>query len=84
MNSVSDTAQGEVRDDQQVKDPLLVPEGPITRSRAKKIKEAMLGLAKETMADIANISVKALTLKMGLSQEEPSMVNIIQAIGDVD
>ena len=30
------------------KDPLVVPDGPITRSRAKKIKEAMAGLLQST------------------------------------
>ena len=31
-----------------LKDPLQVPDGPITRSRAKKIKEAMQGLVQST------------------------------------
>ena len=31
-----------------LKDPLQVPDGPITRSRAKKIKEAMQGLMQST------------------------------------
>ena len=30
------------------KDPLVVPDGPITQSRAKKIKEAMVGLVQST------------------------------------
>ena len=30
------------------KDPLFIPDGPITRSRAKKIKEAMAGLVQST------------------------------------
>jgi hypothetical protein len=31
-----------------LKDPLQVPNGPITRSRAKKIKEAMQGLVQSS------------------------------------
>ena len=36
------------------KDPLVVPDGPITRSRAKKIKEAMAGLVQSTWAELAH------------------------------
>ena len=77
----NDAVQGSVQDDQQVKDPLLVPAGPITRSRAKKIKEAMLGLVKETMAATSKENIGATTsLKMGLLHEEPSWVTLIQAL----
>ena len=70
-----------MQDDQQVKDPLLVPEGPITRSRAKKIKEAMLGLVKETMAATSKENIGATTsLKMGLLHEKSSWVILIQAL----
>jgi hypothetical protein len=41
-----------------LKDPLQVPDGPITRSRAKKIKEAMQGLVQSTWAEFANLSSK--------------------------
>jgi hypothetical protein len=41
-----------------LKDPLQVPDGPITRSRAKKIKEAMQGLVQSTWAQFANLSKK--------------------------
>uniref|UniRef100_A0A2N9IRC6 Reverse transcriptase domain-containing protein n=1 Tax=Fagus sylvatica TaxID=28930 RepID=A0A2N9IRC6_FAGSY len=36
-----------------LKDPLQVPDGPITRSRAKKIKEAMQGLVQSTWMKLA-------------------------------
>uniref|UniRef100_A0A2N9GAF2 Uncharacterized protein n=1 Tax=Fagus sylvatica TaxID=28930 RepID=A0A2N9GAF2_FAGSY len=49
-----------------LKDPLQVPDGPITRSRAKKIKEAMQGLVQFTW-DKAN---KSPTLKVGLKEGE--------------
>ena len=52
------------------KDPLVVPDGPITRSRAKKIKEAMAGLAYSPS--------KASTFKMGFKEEEPALINVIQ------
>ena len=41
-----------------LKDPLQVSDGPITRSRAKKIKEAMQGLVQSTW-DEARITVHA-------------------------
>uniref|UniRef100_A0A2N9HJN7 Tf2-1-like SH3-like domain-containing protein n=1 Tax=Fagus sylvatica TaxID=28930 RepID=A0A2N9HJN7_FAGSY len=43
------------------KDPLQVPDGPITRSRAKKIKEAMQGLVQSTWDEAS----KSLTIKVG-------------------
>ena len=60
---------------------MLVPTGPITRSRTKKIKEAMLGLVKETMAVTSKENIGATTsLKMGLLHEKPSWVTLIQAL----
>jgi hypothetical protein len=44
-----------------LKDPLRVPDGPIIRSRAKKIKEAMQGLVQSTWAEFANLSSKTST-----------------------
>jgi hypothetical protein len=44
-----------------LKDPLRVPDGPMTRSRAKKIKEAMQGLVQSTWAEFANLSSKTPT-----------------------
>ena len=37
---------------QDIQDPLEVPEGPITRSRAKKIKDAMNGLVQKTLIQL--------------------------------
>jgi hypothetical protein len=62
-----------------LKDPLQVPDGPITRSRAKKIKEAMQGLVQSIWAEFANLSRKTLTFKIGLKEEEPTLVHVIQA-----
>uniref|UniRef100_A0A2N9IG56 CCHC-type domain-containing protein n=1 Tax=Fagus sylvatica TaxID=28930 RepID=A0A2N9IG56_FAGSY len=47
-----------------LKDPLQVPDGPITRSRAKKIKEAMQGLVQSTWDEAS----KSPTIKVGNSQ----------------
>uniref|UniRef100_A0A2N9J5Z4 CCHC-type domain-containing protein n=1 Tax=Fagus sylvatica TaxID=28930 RepID=A0A2N9J5Z4_FAGSY len=44
-----------------LKDPLQVPDGPITRSRAKKIKEAMQGLVQSTWDEAS----KSPTIKVG-------------------
>jgi hypothetical protein len=60
-----------------LKDPLQVPNGPITRSRAKKIKEAMQGLMQSTWTKFANLSSKTLTFKLGLKEEEPTLIHVI-------
>ena len=60
------------------KDPLIVPNGPITRSRAKKIKEAMVGLMQSTWAELAYSLSKASTFKMGFKEEEPALIHVIQ------
>jgi hypothetical protein len=61
-------------------DPLVIQGGPITRSRAKKVKEAMLGLVKETMAKNTKLHNKLVDMKMGLQEEEPSLINLILAL----
>jgi hypothetical protein len=63
-----------------LKDPLQVPDEPITRSRAKKIKEAMQGLVQFTWAKFANLSNKTPTFKIGLKEEELALIHVIQAI----
>ena len=47
-----------------LKDPLQVPDGPITRLRAKKIKEAMQGLVQSTWDEAS----KSPTIKVGLKE----------------
>uniref|UniRef100_A0A2N9GE48 Reverse transcriptase RNase H-like domain-containing protein n=1 Tax=Fagus sylvatica TaxID=28930 RepID=A0A2N9GE48_FAGSY len=59
-----------------LKDPLQVPEGPITRSRARKIKEAMQGLVQSTWDEAS----KSPTLKMGLKEGEPILIHLIQVV----
>jgi len=55
--------------DRILKIPLQVPDGPITRSRAKNIKEAMQGLVQSTWAEFANLLSKTPTFNMGLKEE---------------
>jgi hypothetical protein len=62
-----------------LKDPLQVSDGPITWSRAKKIKKAMRGLVQSTWTKFANLSSKTPTFKMGLKEEEPALIHVIQA-----
>jgi hypothetical protein len=62
-----------------LKDPLLVPDGPITRSRAKKIKEAMQGLVQSTWDEAS----KSPTIKVGLKEGEPILIHLIQAVEDM-
>jgi hypothetical protein len=58
---------------------LQVPDGPNTRSRAKKIKEAMQGLVQSTWDEAS----KSPTLKMGLKEREPILIHLIQAMEDI-
>ena len=51
------------------KDPLVVPDGPITRSRAKKIKEAIAGLVQSTWAKLAHSP----------SEAYQTLIHVIQA-----
>uniref|UniRef100_A0A2N9FQI2 Reverse transcriptase domain-containing protein n=1 Tax=Fagus sylvatica TaxID=28930 RepID=A0A2N9FQI2_FAGSY len=53
--------------------------GPITRLRAKKIKEAMQGLVQSTW-DEAN---KSPTIKVSLKEGEPILIHLIQAVEDM-
>lgn len=65
-------------DGPSLKDYLQVSDGPITRSRAKKIKEAMQGLVQSTW-DEAN---KSPTLEIGLKEGEPVLIHLIQVVED--
>jgi hypothetical protein len=62
-----------------LKDPLQVPDGPITRSRAKKIKEAMQGLVQSTWDEAS----KSPTIKVGLKEGEPILIHLIQTVEDM-
>uniref|UniRef100_A0A2N9H5K8 Reverse transcriptase domain-containing protein n=1 Tax=Fagus sylvatica TaxID=28930 RepID=A0A2N9H5K8_FAGSY len=62
-----------------LKDPLQVPNGPITRSRAKKIKEAMQGLVQSTWDEAS----KSPTIKVGLKEGELILIHLIQAVEDM-
>ena len=63
-----------VDENQQVKDPLHVLVGPITKARSKKIKEAHNGLIQEIWAD-SNTGHS----KLGPKEDE-GVINLIQAI----
>jgi hypothetical protein len=62
-----------------LKDPLQVPDGPITRSRAKEIKEVMQGLVQSTWDEAS----KSPTIKVGLKEGEPILIHLIQAVEDM-
>ena len=55
------------------------PDGPITRLRAKKIKEVMQGLVQSTWDEAS----KSPTLKVGLKEREPILIHLIQAVEDM-
>jgi hypothetical protein len=75
MESLDDGNQG----GPSLKDPLQVPDGPITRSRAKKIKEAMQRLVQSTWDEAS----KSPTIKVGLKEREPILIHLIQAVEDI-
>ena len=62
-----------------LKDPLQVPDEPITRSRAKKINKAMQGLVQSTWDEAS----KSSTIKVGLKEEEPILIHLIQDVEDM-
>ena len=62
-----------------LKDPLQVPDGSITRSRAKKIKETMQGLVQSTWDEAS----KSPTIKVGLKEGEPILIHLIQVVEDM-
>ena len=62
-----------------LKDPLQVPNGPITRSKAKKIKEAMQELVQSTWDEAS----KSPTIKVGLKEGEPILIQLIQTVEDM-
>ena len=62
-----------------LKDHLQIPDGPITRSKAKKIKEVMQGLVQSTWEEVS----KSPTIKMGLKEGEPILIHLIQAVEDM-
>ncbi|KAB1200637.1 hypothetical protein CJ030_MR0G006722 [Morella rubra] len=64
---------------QSPRDPLQVPAEPITRPRAKKIKEAMQGLVQSTCSEYANLLFKTPAFKMRSQEEEPILLLVIQA-----
>ena len=68
-NTPSDGNQG----GPSLKDPLQVLDGPIARSRAKKIKEAMQGLVQSTWDETR----KSPTIKVGLKEGEPISIHLI-------
>ena len=75
LGSVSDGNQG----GPSLKDPLQVPDWPITRSRVKKIKEAMQGLVQFTWDEAS----KSPTIKVGLTEGEQILIHLIQAVKDM-
>ena len=58
--------------------PLNVPDGQITRSRAKKIKEEMAGLVQSILAEFGHLVNKSSTFKMGFNKEGVALINLIE------
>uniref|UniRef100_A0A2N9IJV7 Uncharacterized protein n=1 Tax=Fagus sylvatica TaxID=28930 RepID=A0A2N9IJV7_FAGSY len=68
--SIADGNQG----GPSLKDPLQVPDGPITRSRAKKIKEAMQGLVQSTWDEASKSpTIKVLETRFSTGLDSPSI-----------
>uniref|UniRef100_A0A2N9GB05 Reverse transcriptase RNase H-like domain-containing protein n=1 Tax=Fagus sylvatica TaxID=28930 RepID=A0A2N9GB05_FAGSY len=67
------------QDGPSLKDPLQVSDGLITRSRAKKIKEAMQGLVQSIWDEVS----KSPTIKVDLKEGEPILIHLTQAMEDM-
>ena len=65
---------------QDIQDPLEVSEGPITRSRAMKINDAMNGLVQKTLTDSCHGCSSDSILKIVLQDQGPPLLNLIQAL----
>ena len=78
----SDGIQDALQVNQVVQDPLHVPDGPITRLRANKIKKAMNGLVQRTMTEtiLGQQSKSIASWKISLRDEEPAVVHYLQVI----
>ncbi|KAH9780563.1 hypothetical protein KPL71_008129 [Citrus sinensis] len=74
MNPFEERGNDVIQSALSIKDPFLVPEGPITRAQAKKINEAMKGLVQATLDKFNSNSIhKRSIFKMGLKEEEPAL-----------
>lgn len=60
------------------KDLLLVEEGPMTRSRAKQVKEAMTLVVQATVDDMAILTKIGVSSMLG-SRAESGLMSLIQA-----
>ena len=74
-NSSTDGNQG----GPSLKNPLQVLDGPITRSKAKKIKEGMQRLVQSTWEEAS----KSPTIKVGLKEGESILIHLIQVVEDM-
>jgi hypothetical protein len=59
-------------------DALHVPEGPMTRARAKRIKEAMQGLIQQVWKDQAPTNIPATSVALSLMGAKEDCINLVQ------
>ena len=76
---MSVNTKGREFDESQDRDPLHVPDGPITRARAKKIKVAMQGFIQASVAEFSKDSSNFSLSKMGLKEVGAYPVYLLQA-----
>lgn len=65
----------------QWKDPLIVEDGPMTRLRANRIKQAMGLLAQATVDDVMSYTQKEASSMLG-SKSESTWINVLEAAED--
>ncbi|MEI4908081.1 hypothetical protein Q8G40_28770, partial [Klebsiella pneumoniae] len=58
-------------------DPLKIPLGPMTRARAKRFKEALMGLVRVHLEDMKFLEDQLKTFGDDLSKEKPPKVKLI-------
>ena len=73
-----DEMQGQEDSANNTMDPIHIPVGPITRHRARKIKDAMAGLAQHHVAEIN----KSTRREISFNKEGPRVINLTQVKED--
>ena len=74
LTNLQDMVGDMIQADNKPKDALQVPEGPITRQRTKRLREAMAGLVQSFMADCN----KQIETHVGFNREGPKPLHLAQ------
>ena len=68
--------------DNNMVEPIQLPTGPITRQRAKRIREAFAGLAQGFVTSYSNQAKRTSETHMGVTREGPKLFHLTQISSD--